>query len=147
MLARPRQGEFTIRPDDIEAMLEKQGDQIALVLLAGVNFFTGQLFDIERITAAGAEARLSSSGSISRTRPATCRWPCTIGTSISRSGVRTSISTPVPGAVAGAFVHERHATNRDLPRLAGWWGNDPNTRFRMHLEPEFIPVPSADGGR
>ena len=50
-----------------------------------------------------------------------------------------------PGAVAGIFVHERHATNTHLPRLAGWFGNDPNTRFRMHLEPEFIPVPSADG--
>ena len=50
-----------------------------------------------------------------------------------------------PGAVAGAFVHERHATNTHLPRLAGWFGNDPNTRFRMQLEPEFIPVPSADG--
>jgi kynureninase len=50
-----------------------------------------------------------------------------------------------PGAIAGAFVHERHATNTKLPRLAGWFGNDPNTRFRMQLEPEFIPVPSADG--
>jgi kynureninase len=50
-----------------------------------------------------------------------------------------------PGAVAGAFLHERHATNTKLPRLAGWFGNDPNTRFRLHLEPEFIPVPSADG--
>src|SRR5262249_20450065 len=50
-----------------------------------------------------------------------------------------------PGAVAGAFVHERHATNTKLPRLAGWFGNDPNTRFRLHLEPEFVPVPSADG--
>src|ERR1039457_5651330 len=50
-----------------------------------------------------------------------------------------------PGAAAGAFVHERHATNRKLPRLAGWFGNDPATRFRLHLEPEFIPVPSADG--
>jgi len=50
-----------------------------------------------------------------------------------------------PGAVGGAFVHERHATNTKLPRLAGWFGNDPNTRFRLHLEPEFIPVPSADG--
>ena len=49
-----------------------------------------------------------------------------------------------PGAVAGAFVHERHATNRELPRLAGWFGNDPATRFRLHLEPEFIPVASAD---
>jgi kynureninase len=50
-----------------------------------------------------------------------------------------------PGAIAGAFMHERHATNRELPRLAGWFGNDPATRFRLHLEPEFIPVPSADG--
>jgi len=50
-----------------------------------------------------------------------------------------------PGAVAGAFVHERHATNTKLPRLAGWFGNDPNTRFRLHLEPEFVPVASADG--
>ena len=50
-----------------------------------------------------------------------------------------------PGAVAGAFVHERHATNPQLPRLAGWFGNDPKTRFRMQLEPEFIPVASADG--
>src|SRR5205807_8898939 len=48
-------------------------------------------------------------------------------------------------AVAGAFVHERHATNTKLPRLAGWFGNDPATRFRLHLEPEFIPVASADG--
>jgi kynureninase len=47
--------------------------------------------------------------------------------------------------VAGAFLHQRHATNTKLPRLAGWFGNDPNTRFRMQLEPEFIPVPSADG--
>jgi kynureninase len=50
-----------------------------------------------------------------------------------------------PGAVAGAFVHERHARNTKLPRLAGWFGNDPNTRFKLHLEPEFVPVPSADG--
>jgi kynureninase len=50
-----------------------------------------------------------------------------------------------PGAVAGAFVHERHATNPKLPRLGGWFGNDPETRFRMQLEPEFVPVASADG--
>jgi kynureninase len=50
-----------------------------------------------------------------------------------------------PGAVAGCFVHERHGRNRDLPRLAGWWGNDPAQRFRMHLEPEFIPQTGAAG--
>ena len=50
-----------------------------------------------------------------------------------------------PGAVAGCFVHERHGNNIGLPRLAGWWGNDPATRFRMQLEPEFVPFPGADG--
>jgi kynureninase len=50
-----------------------------------------------------------------------------------------------PGAVAGCFVHERHGKNTNLPRFGGWWGNDPDTRFRMHLEPEFIPRTGADG--
>ena len=50
-----------------------------------------------------------------------------------------------PGAVAGCFVHRRHAQNVELPRFAGWWGNDPDSRFGMHLEPDFVPVPTADG--
>ena len=50
-----------------------------------------------------------------------------------------------PGTVAGCFVHERHLGDSSIPRLAGWWGNDPQRRFRMHLEPDFVPVPSADG--
>jgi kynureninase len=143
LLARPREGEFAIRQEDIEALLEKHGDEIALVLFAGVNFFTGQLFDIAKITAA-AQAR-----------------GCTVGIDLAHAAGNVPLAlhdwnvdfavwcsykylNSGPGAVAGAFVHERHATNRDLPRLAGWWGNDPATRFRMQLEPEFVPVPSAD---
>jgi kynureninase len=143
VLARSRAGEFAIRQDDIEALLEKQGDEIALVLFAGVNFFTGQLFDIARITSV-AKKRL-----------------CTVGIDLAHAAGNVPLAlhdwnvdfavwcsykylNSGPGAVAGAFVHERHATNRELPRLAGWWGNDPATRFRMHLEPEFIPVQSAD---
>jgi kynureninase len=63
-----------------------------------------------------------------------------------RHGVRTSTSTPGLARVAGAFVHERHAANtnlNELPRYGGWWGNDPQKRFRMHLEPEFEPVASV----
>src|SRR5262249_55229695 len=50
-----------------------------------------------------------------------------------------------PGAVGAAFVHEKHGRSLDLPRWAGWWGNDPATRFRMHLEADFVPYPGADG--
>lgn len=144
VLARPRDGEFTVRPDDLEALLEKQGDQIALVLIAGVNFFTGQLFDIEKITAAaqkrGCVVGIDLAHAIGNVPLALHDWNVDFAVWCSYKYLNAG-----PGAVAGAFVHERHATNRELPRLAGWFGNDPNTRFRMHLEPEFIPVPSADG--
>ena len=133
ILARPREGEFTVRQDDIETALEKHGEQIAVVILGGVNFFisTGQLFDIEEITSAARKRG------------------CTVGFDLAHAignGLRLddwNVDFAVwcsykylnagPGAVAGAFVHERHATNTKLPRLAGWFGNDPNTRFRLHL--------------
>src|ERR1700682_2881118 len=144
VLARPREGEFTVRQDDIEALLEKQGDQIALVLIAGVNFFTGQLFDIEEITALaqqrGCIVGIDLAHAVGNVALALHDWNVDFAVWCSYKYLNAG-----PGAAAGAFVHERHATNTDLPRLAGWFGNDPNTRFRLHLEPEFIPVPSADG--
>jgi kynureninase len=143
VLARPRNGEFTVRQDDIEALLEKQGDQIALVLFAGVNFFTGQLFDIEKITAAaqkrGCIVGIDLAHAAGNVPLALHDWNVDFAAWCSYKYLNAG-----PGAVAGAFVHERHATNRELPRLAGWFGNDPATRFRLHLEPEFIPVASAD---
>ena len=143
VLARPRDGEFIVRQDDIEAALEKHGDEIALVLIAGVNFFTGQLFDIEKITAAGQKrgciVGIDLAHAIGNVPLALHDWNVDFAVWCSYKYLNSG-----PGAVAGAFVHERHATNRELPRLAGWWGNDPSTRFRMHLEPEFVPVQSAD---
>ncbi len=117
LLAKPREGEHAIRPDDIETLIGKHGDEIALVLFAGVNFFTGQLFDIAKITAA-ARAR-----------------GCTVGIDLAHAAGNVPLAlhdwnvdfavwcsykylNSGPGAVAGAFVHERHATNPDLPRLA-----------------------------
>ncbi len=143
LLAQPREGEHALRQEDIEALLEKHGDEIALVLFAGVNFFTGQLFDIAKITAAAQKRG------------------CTVGIDLAHAAGNLPLRlhdwnvdfavwcsykylNSGPGAVGGAFVHERHATNPDLPRLAGWWGNDPATRFRMQLKPEFVPVRSAD---
>jgi len=143
ILARPREGELAIRQDDIEAALEKQGDEIALVLFAGVNFFTGQLFNIGKITASaqkrGCTVGIDLAHAAGNVPLALHDWNVDFAVWCSYKYLNSG-----PGAVAGAFVHERHAQNRELPRLAGWWGNDPATRFRMQLEPEFIPVPSAD---
>src|SRR6266566_581530 len=144
ILARPRKGEFTIRQEDIELALDEHGEQIAVVMMGGLNFFTGQLFDIEKITALaqkrGCAVGFDLAHAIGNVPLPLHDWNVDFAVWCSYKYLNAG-----PGAVAGAFVHERHATNRDLPRLAGWFGNDPNTRFRLHLEPEFIPVPSADG--
>jgi kynureninase len=144
ILARPRKGEFTVRQDDIEAVLEKEGDQIAVVVIAGINFFTGQLFDIPKITLAaqkrGIIAGIDLAHAAGNVPLSLHDWNVDFAVWCSYKYLNAG-----PGAVAGAFVHERHATNTSLPRLAGWFGNDPNTRFQMQLEPEFIPVASADG--
>ena len=144
ILARPRKSEFTIRPEDIIDVIAKNADRLAVVMLAGVNFFTGQLFDIKRITAAAQAHGIVVGFDLAHAAgnvPLTLHdWNVDFAVWCSYKYLNAG-----PGAVAGAFVHERHATNTKLPRLAGWFGNDPNTRFRMHLEPEFVPVASADG--
>ena len=144
ILARPRSGEFTVRTEEILDLLEKHADELAVVLIGGVNFFTGQLFDIPTITAAarkhGITVGVDLAHAIGNVPLSLHDWNIDFAVWCSYKYLNAG-----PGAVAGAFVHERHATNTNLPRLAGWFGNDPNTRFRMHLEPEFIPVPSADG--
>ena len=115
-----------------------------MVWIAGVNFFTGQVFDIATITDAaqkhGIIAGVDLAHAVGNVPLSLHDWNVDFAVWCSYKYLNAG-----PGAVAGAFVHERHATNTNLPRLAGWFGNDPDTRFRMHLEPEFIPVPSADG--
>jgi len=144
VLARPRKNEFTIKTEDIVGLIDKDADQLALVMLAGVNFFTGQLFDIEKITAAARKRDIvvgfDLAHAIGNVPLSLHDWNVDFAVWCSYKYLNAG-----PGAVAGAFVHERHATNRKLPRLAGWFRNDPNTRFPLHLEPEFIPVSSADG--
>src|SRR5216110_3121970 len=144
LLARPREGEFTVRTEEIVDLIEKHTDELAVVLIGGVNFFTGQLFDIPTITAAaqkhGIAVGVDLAHAIGNVPLSLHDWNVGFAVWCSYKYLNAG-----PGAVAGAFVHERHATNTNLPRLAGWFGNDPNTRFRLHLEPDFIPVPSADG--
>jgi kynureninase len=144
ILARPRKGEFTIRTEDIVDLIDKQRDQVAVMMFAGISFFTGQFFDIAEITAAAHKRDIivgfDLAHAIGNVPLALHDWNVDFAVWCSYKYLNAG-----PGAVGGAFVHERHATNTKLPRLAGWFGNDPNTRFRLHLEPEFIPVPSADG--
>jgi len=144
ILARPRSGEFTVRTEEILDLIEKQAEELAVVLIGGVNFFTGQFFDIPKITAAaqkhGITVGVDLAHAIGNVPLSLHDWKVDFAVWCSYKYLNAG-----PGAVAGAFVHERHASNTNLPRLAGWFGNDPNTRFRMHLEPEFIPVASADG--
>jgi kynureninase len=138
----PRDGEYTLREDDIEAVLAERGDSIALVLLPGVQYYTGQYLDIPRLTrAAHAQG-------------------CMVGVDLAHAAGNLPLSlhdwgpdfavwchykycNAGPGAVGGCFVHERHAQSFDLPRYSGWWGHDQATRFRMG--PEFVPQPGAEG--
>ncbi len=138
----PRPGEETLREEDVLEAIERDGDRIALVMIAGVNFLTGQWFDLEEITRAG-----HANG-------------CVVGFDLAHAAGNVPLSlhdwdvdfaawcnykylNAGPGAVAGCFVHQRHHES-ELPRFGGWWGNDPQTRFKMQLLPEFRPVASAD---
>lgn len=143
LLSRPRQGEFTVRTEDIVDLIEKNADSLAVIMIGAVNFFTGQLFDIPAITAAaqkhGIVVGFDFAHAAGNVPLSLHEWDIDFAVWCSYKYLNSG-----PGAVAGAFVNERHATNTQLPRLAGWFGNDPNTRFQMQLEPEFVPVPSAD---
>src|SRR6266446_9210790 len=144
VLARPRKGEFTVRTEDILDIIDEHADHLAVVMMGAVNFFTGQLVDIEEVTAAaqkhGIVVGFDLAHAAGNVPLSLHEWNVDFAAWCSYKYLNAG-----PGAVAGAFVNERHATNTKLPRLAGWFGNDPNTRFRLHLEPEFVPVPSADG--
>lgn len=138
----PRPDEKAIRTEDIEKLLAEEGERIALVMLGGVNYYSGQAFECARIAAAG-HAR-----------------GCVVGFDMAHAAGNIPLRlhdwnvdfavwcsykylNGGPGCIAGCFVHERHARNPDLPRFAGWWGNGKAARFRM--KPQFQPIPGAEG--
>jgi len=140
----PREGEEVLRTEDIIEAIELEGHRAALLFMAGVNFLTGQALDIGAITAAaharGFPATFDLAHAAGNLDLRLHDWGVDAAAWCSYKYLNGS-----PGAIAGFFVHERHAHSKDRPRLGGWWGNDPATRFRMHLEPEFIPRAGADG--
>ncbi len=139
---QPRTGETCLRPEDIRETIDREGRSIALVLLGAVNYATGQAFDIPGITETAH------------------RNGCTVGWDLAHAAgnllLRLHDWNPDfavwcsykylnsgPGAIAGCFVHERHAYRSDLPRFHGWWGHDELSRFQMSSD--FQAMPGAEG--
>lgn len=137
----PRSGEETLRPEDILAAIEEYSDSLALVMLGGVHYFTGQVLRMADITAAaheaGAYAGFDLAHAAGNLQLHLHDWNVDFAAWCSYKYLNGG-----PGTVGGAYIHERHARNPHLPRFAGWWGNDPELRFTMPHR--FVPVPSAD---
>lgn len=138
----PRQGEALLRHEDIEDYLAREGQKVALVLMPGVQYYTGQRFDLKRISraahAAGARVGFDLAHAVGNVTLSLHDDDCDFAVWCSYKYLNGG-----PGAVAGAFVHERHLDSPDLPRLHGWWGHDKERRFLM--EPHFQGIPSAEG--
>jgi kynureninase len=138
---RPRPGEDTLRTADVVEYLRAAGERIALVLLGGVNFLTGELMDIPAITAAGraggAIVGWDLAHAIGNVPLALHDWDVDFAAWCSYKYLNSG-----PGALAGVFIHERHLGDPDIPRFEGWWSTDPATRFQMG--PVSRPPRTAD---
>lgn len=138
---QPREGEITLRTEDIVAKINELGEELAVVCFGAVNYFTGQFFDIASITNAGHAVGANvgfdlahAAGNVPlHLHDQNVDFACWCSYKYLNSG---------PGGVSGAFVHEKHHANKELIRLAGWWGHNKSTRFQM--EPGFDPIESAE---
>ncbi len=136
----PREGEYNIREEDILKNITEHGNELALVMIGGVNYFTGQVFDMRKITEAahgvGAYAGFDLAHAAGNIKLNLHNWNVDFACWCSYKYLNSG-----PGGVAGAFVHEKHhGTN--LPQFAGWWGYDKTNRFKM--EKGFKPIHSAE---
>lgn len=138
---KPRDGEDTIRTEDILAKIEDEGDSIALVMFAGVNYYTGQAFDLGRITEAahakGITAGFDLAHAAGNLKLELNKWDVDFAVWCSYKYLNAG-----PGAIAGAYVNRRHLLDMSIPKFWGWWGQDKATRFLMHHD--FQPIPTVE---
>ncbi|HXA01920.1 MAG TPA: kynureninase [Cytophagaceae bacterium] len=139
---QPREKEFTIRHEDILKTIEENKKDLALVMIGGVNYYTGQAFDIKGITTAahkaGALAGFDLAHAAGNIHLDLHDWKADFAVWSTYKYLNSG-----PGAVGGAFIHEKHIRRKDLPRFAGWWGHQEKERFLM--KKGFRPTPSAEG--
>jgi len=142
VIIKPREGEVLIDQQNLEEIIENEGDEIALIMIGGLNYYTGQFFDLKRITDLGH------------------KHGCVVGFDLAHAAGNVELNlhesgadfaawcsykylNSGPGSIAALFVHERHAYNFEIPRFAGWWGHNKATRFNMRHD--FDPLPGAEG--
>lgn len=137
-----RNGEHNIRLEDVLAKIEEVGDETALVLIGGVNYYTGQVFDMKTITGAGhkvgAKVGWDLAHAAGNVKLELHDWNVDFAAWCSYKYMNSG-----PGNASGCFIHEKHHNNNDLPRFAGWWGHNKERRFKM--EQTFDPIHGADG--
>ncbi|WP_347924586.1 kynureninase [Pontimicrobium sp. SW4] len=135
---KPRQGEELLRIEDLENILEDQGDEIALLLIGGVNYYTGQYLNLKRIAELGHSKNCMVGIDLAH-------GAGNIQPELHDSGVDFAAWCTYkylnsgPGSLAGLFVHEKHAHNKNLKRFAGWWSHNKSTRFNMRQPLDIIP--------
>lgn len=142
VLWKPGEGEELLNYDDLETILKTQGDEIALIMIGGINYYTGQFFDLKRIATLGHQ------------------YGCNVGFDCAHGAGNVELNlhdsgadfavwctykylNAGPGSLGGCFVHERHANNKELNRFTGWWSHNKKTRFNMRGE--FDQLPGAEG--
>ncbi|MFN0276048.1 MAG: kynureninase [Chitinophagales bacterium] len=140
----PREGEYILHTEDILQKISEHKDDLALIMLGGVNYYNGQLFEMEKITA----------------HAKTCSQEIVVGYDLAHAAGNVELHlhdwqvdfatwcsykylNSGPGGTSGVFIHEKHCNNNSLPRLSGWWGNEEETRFKM--QKGFYPQPGAAG--
>ena len=138
---RPRDGESAIRTEDIHEIIEREGDEIVLIMLGGVNYYTGQVFDFEKITKIahnkGINVGFDLAHAAGNIKLELHKWGVDFAVWCSYKYLNSG-----PGSVAAAFVHEKHHQS-NLLRFAGWWGHNKEDRFKM--PDNFVPITTAEG--